>query len=279
MCVIRGIYKIINTVNNKIYIGQTNDISARWYNHIYELNGNKHPNAHLQNAWNRYGEDKFVFEIMYECDDNDDLNKIEKESILQYNSNNDLYGYNLTSGGEGYRLKQETKDKLSISKRGQKASLSAEDVHKIKMAMYCFMDRNEIANIFNANKKVLTSIAMGKTYNYILPELNDEIHNLKQKMIDVRNDYILKLYDNGHSIKNIVDLTGYTASVVEKCIYKNRKVNKNYNIRKLSREQEQEVVERYLNNNENSYELAKLFNVSPTTIMSIIHSHNLDCAS
>ena len=58
-----GIYKIENKVNGKIYVGQSIDIDTRWYNHRNELNGNRHYNEHLQNAWNKYGEDNFSIQI------------------------------------------------------------------------------------------------------------------------------------------------------------------------------------------------------------------------
>lgn len=51
-------------MNDKIYVGSAVDIEYRWSKHIYSLNKNVHHNSHLQNAWNKYGEDKFVFEIL-----------------------------------------------------------------------------------------------------------------------------------------------------------------------------------------------------------------------
>jgi len=64
---ISGIYKITNKINNKYYIGSSVDIigkQGRFNNHIWKLIGNRHDNEHLQNAWNKYGIDVFVFEII-----------------------------------------------------------------------------------------------------------------------------------------------------------------------------------------------------------------------
>lgn len=45
-----GVYKIINTINGKIYIGSSKDIDRRWSEHVRALELNAHINPHLQNA-------------------------------------------------------------------------------------------------------------------------------------------------------------------------------------------------------------------------------------
>ena len=61
-----GIYKITNKLNGKFYIGSSKDIDQRWNEHKLNLKSNRHINKKLQNAWNFYGEDNFLFEII-EC--------------------------------------------------------------------------------------------------------------------------------------------------------------------------------------------------------------------
>jgi len=64
---ISGIYKIINKINGKYYVGSSNDILSkrgRWKEHKYELNYKRHPNDHLQKSWNKYGEKNFEFVIL-----------------------------------------------------------------------------------------------------------------------------------------------------------------------------------------------------------------------
>lgn len=61
-----GIYKITNTENNKVYIGESLDIHRRWDEHKYDLLHNKHCNYLLQNDFNKYGIDMFNFEIIQE---------------------------------------------------------------------------------------------------------------------------------------------------------------------------------------------------------------------
>ena len=62
---IPGVYKIINTVTGKPYIGSTNDFYERLNDgHLRELRLGIHGNGHLQNSWNLYGEDSFIYEIV-----------------------------------------------------------------------------------------------------------------------------------------------------------------------------------------------------------------------
>jgi group I intron endonuclease len=60
-----GIYAVRN--ENRSYIGSAVDIPGRWKRHRADLRVNKHHNPHLQNAWNKYGEDAFEFVILEEC--------------------------------------------------------------------------------------------------------------------------------------------------------------------------------------------------------------------
>jgi group I intron endonuclease len=59
-----GIYKVTCTANHKVYIGSTTEIRKRWYWHCGDLRRGVHHNRHLQFAWNKYGEQAFVFEIL-----------------------------------------------------------------------------------------------------------------------------------------------------------------------------------------------------------------------
>lgn len=59
-----GIYKIVCNVTNKFYIGSSVNLKRRKYWHFYELNRNIHKNKHLQSAYNKYGNDKFSFEVI-----------------------------------------------------------------------------------------------------------------------------------------------------------------------------------------------------------------------
>jgi len=67
---VNGIYKITNILNNKCYIGSSASkyyLYNRLLNHFNNLRKNKHVNSHLQNAWNKYGEENFIISILETC--------------------------------------------------------------------------------------------------------------------------------------------------------------------------------------------------------------------
>jgi group I intron endonuclease len=61
---ISGIYKVINKVNGKYYVGSSNDIVERWRDHRRELGDGNHVNDHLQKSWNKYGKESFDFIVI-----------------------------------------------------------------------------------------------------------------------------------------------------------------------------------------------------------------------
>lgn len=117
------IYLITNTINNKRYIGQTicNDVNSRWNQH--KRKDSKTIGKYLLSAYEKYGIDKFKFQIICVCF-NEDCNKYEEEYIKKYNTLAPN-GYNLTTGGnranpyakknpkERKRLSDETKKRIS----------------------------------------------------------------------------------------------------------------------------------------------------------------------
>lgn len=106
-----------NKINGKKYIGQTcqSPPELRW------KNGNGYFNStHFYNAIKKYGWDNFQHEIIAKNLSVDEANSLETKLIKQYNTMNDKYGYNLTSGGNNYVLSEITKQRLSESHKGYK---------------------------------------------------------------------------------------------------------------------------------------------------------------
>lgn len=118
-----GIYKITNTVNNKIYIGCASNIRTRVNGHLYDLRKNMHKNTYLQKSWNKYGESMFIFETHELCDIKD-LHMREHLWVTQLDCLNKSIGYNLKpTDPNGCSIhSEETKEKLRQANKGKRPS-------------------------------------------------------------------------------------------------------------------------------------------------------------
>jgi len=119
-----GIYKIVNTINNKFYIGSSKDLSIRWQTHVARLERNYHHNILLQRAWDKYGSDNFVFEVIETCDINKLLER-EQYYLDTLSACNHSIGYNIspTAGRtDGMICSDETKQLLRSINLGKTAS-------------------------------------------------------------------------------------------------------------------------------------------------------------
>ena len=110
-----GIYKITNTVTNKVYVGSSVDVQNREYKHFWMLERGSHDNSHLQKSFNKHGREQFLFEIIEYCDA---ANLVEKENcyISQYNSNDSNFGYNMATVNEFRRNTYNDEVKVKLSK-------------------------------------------------------------------------------------------------------------------------------------------------------------------
>lgn len=107
-----GIYSIVCLKNSKIYIGQSKDIKLRWLSHKEELQKGTHQNRHLQRAWNKYGENSFIFSIIEECNE-ESLTEREQYWIDYYGGINSTNTYNFRQAGSNGKMSEETLKKMS----------------------------------------------------------------------------------------------------------------------------------------------------------------------
>ena len=78
------IYKIINLVNDKFYIGSTTNKKVRFREHRKQLRGNRHHCKHLQASWNKYGEEKFDFRVVEEVPESQSLAEAEDKWLKEH---------------------------------------------------------------------------------------------------------------------------------------------------------------------------------------------------
>lgn len=133
------IYKATNTVNGKVYIGQTiKTLEKRKLEHI-KLSESK-SDLYFHRAIRKYKKSNFIWDEIDTANNRKELNLKEIRWIREYKSCNSIYGYNMTIGGQiggcytqvvkdkisktltGRKLPEETKRKIALSSKGRKWS-------------------------------------------------------------------------------------------------------------------------------------------------------------
>jgi group I intron endonuclease len=100
-----GIYKIINKLDGKYYVGRSRNIVKRWKTHNRDLSYNRHHNDYLQRAWNKYGHDNFEFVVVEYVENKQSLLIDAEERYIQKfieernSGNNNCYNMNENSYG------------------------------------------------------------------------------------------------------------------------------------------------------------------------------------
>ena len=151
--IIGYIYKIINIKTNKFYIGSTINFEKRKKRHIRDLRKNKHHCLYLQNAYNKYGENVFIFkERILQIKNKEELLQIEERYINFCWKSGMLY--NVSKKGSGGDLIsyhpniEEIKKKTSFSLKKRWKSKSVEEkkeyAEKKKEKAILTMDTNGI---------------------------------------------------------------------------------------------------------------------------------------
>ena len=115
-----GIYSIINSINGHCYIGSSMDLDARKKGHFNALCKGKHVNTYLQNAYNLYKENAFIFCVLEYCDKKILIQR-EQFWIDNYKIRGEIL-YNICPiaySRIGTKLSEETKAKISQANKGK----------------------------------------------------------------------------------------------------------------------------------------------------------------
>ena len=116
-----GVYCIRCKVNNKVYIGSSADINRRWIEHKSALRTGKHYNKQLQEDYDKYGADNFLYTILINCE-SQMLTKYEDMYILLFNTKDISMGYNMvraTLALETWELPQKKKQEIQCIETGE----------------------------------------------------------------------------------------------------------------------------------------------------------------
>lgn len=155
-----GIYKITNKLNNKAYIGQSNNIERRFKEHQTKGASSRIP---LDIAIQKYGKDNFLYEVLEECEI-EQLNEKEKYWITTLETH--LNGYNCNTGGE----------QSSIGEANGRAKLTEKDVKEIRIA---YNNHEKQRDVYERYKHLITfnsfqNLWQGQSWKHIMPEVFTE---------------------------------------------------------------------------------------------------------
>lgn len=257
-----SIYKIINLINQKIYIGKTTkNIENRFNKH--KDNAAKKINRRLYDSMNFYGYDNFNIEEIEYVEDNSHLSKREIYWILFFNSNDPEIGYNMTNGGEGgntgkYHYGKSPYD-WWVEKYGvEKANLIKKDVYErvsIKMK--------------NREGHSQTEETKNKIRNF---NIENGIKPPTQYWIDITHPMLGKKHTEESKIKisktrkdkKYEDLFDLEKTQELKELHKNNWLGeKNPNFKKID---PYEIL-KYLKEGKNNIEISKILNISVYTLI------------
>ena len=105
-----AVYKITNTITNDFYIGSSKDVKKRWAAHKKPSVWNKCPNNPLYLDMQKYGVEKFEFEILAEVEI-EQLKKTEQqfiETLKPTYNNRNANGLNVERKKEYWKEYQKT---------------------------------------------------------------------------------------------------------------------------------------------------------------------------
>lgn len=250
-----GIYRIRNLITNKVYVGQTTEnFQRRYWLHRWQLRKNKHDNNHLQRAWNKYGEENFIFEVI-EVVNKEEIDEKERYWIAFYR--NSSYGcYSIQDGGQdkrlgrclsaearkkigelnrvrmlGSKLPDETKRKMSESRKGKRIyrkndRLTDEQAFLIKSMYVSGKTSKEIQDELKIPYKILNNILSMNSYSTIKVEGWEDFFKERLKCREYRKNrgkLIEEELIEGKPIKELSLKYGVNRKTIE---YYKKKLNK-----------------------------------------------------
>lgn len=114
-----GIYRITCTSTGKIYVGSAIHLASRWRHHLYVLERNMHHNPKLQRAFNKYGRQNFIFEVL-ELVPIPEMLTIREQYWIEYLNPFEKNGFNiLHDANSALGLKHSPESRAKRSKRQQ----------------------------------------------------------------------------------------------------------------------------------------------------------------
>ena len=261
------VYKITNTLNGKVYIGQTVDYRKRKVGHFSYLRRNAHRNRYLQKSFNKYGESSFKMEIIKECAV-DELDKLEIYYMRKYNSIDKTLGYNMVIGGNTNKsFPDYIRQKMSRSQRGRIIS----EEHRKRIGKWHKGKTISPKDIEKANKtKKDNQIQWGETNpNAVLT--NDDVEKLIKDMLNgLTVEDVMKKYKCSRQT-----VYGITRNRTYKAILPNLR-EKLYNLNEENKKNTlNKIIPMYLNGSSQN-EISKELGIARRTVSKVLKENNIN---
>ena len=263
------IYIITNDINNKAYIGQSNDPKYRFNQH-YRPNSD---NSLIDLAIQKYGKEHFIISILE--GPIKDYNEREKYYILKYNSLRPN-GYNILEGGNEPPLFKSIEHPEAKFKTDIELEKIASDLKFTKNSI------RDIAKKFNASSSCVSDINIGNTYynsnnEYPLRKNPNQTGKLVQEDIE-EIIYALKFsYSSYEDIGKRYGVEGRTISRINNGTYHKqddisypiRQYRATKNAGQLTYHQVSEIIELISTTKISLRHIALQYNVAPNIIIGI----------
>lgn len=236
-----GIYKITNTINNKVYIGQSKNIYRRLTKHLSIARNGKYNHLHLYRAISKYGIGNFYVEVLEKCTVKD-LDKLEYEYIQKYNSVNK--GYNMTlyiSPRVGYY--KLTEDELKALTEDLKLNL---------------LTKEYLTKKYKINRQSINDINTGRTY--YREDIKYPIRLLSEEVIKGKFNKVLRKCKSKNCGTYYQTTKGNTKKYCSAECYKQYRKSK-------SKIPSKEELELHMNTYKSFLQVGKIYKVSDKTII------------
>ena len=126
-----GVYRILNNLSGRYYIGYSTNIERRFTVHRSKLKQKYHDNIFLQRAYNLDGEDKFKYDIIHVCDTEEEAKEIELQYLTDLSIRDMLYNLNFNNSGgdllKNHPNKKEIRNKILNSHRETMSKMTQEE--------------------------------------------------------------------------------------------------------------------------------------------------------
>lgn len=256
---ISGIYLITNKIDNKHYVGLSINCLERFSKHKSLLRRCKHHNQHLQSAWDKYGEESFVFEILEEHN-NEYLHSFENFWCNLLDSHNREFGYNidLTNPNKKTNLNKETIEKIRISNTGREVSI--ETRNKLRDINLGKKYSDETIEILKNSAKNKSVSVYSKDGSFI--KKYKSIRECGRQM-SIDSSHICKCIKNKFNIVNGY-IFKYSNDILtqEEIVYRNSKSNDSKKVKVIGYKLSGELIGEY----NSFYEAGKVNNLDPYKI-------------